>query len=340
MGRAAIQLRGGLLTAPLFIVLVMSGCAKERSLGEGLYARVNTTKGEILLSLEYEKTPLTVINFTGLAEGKLGGGKPFYNGLTFHRVVEDFMIQGGDPTGTGSGGPGYSFPDEIDNSLTFSSPGILAMANAGPGTNGSQFFITRVVTDWLQGNHTIFGRVVEGQEVVDTIVQGDKIKSVKILRIGPKAKAFQNDQASFDKALASLEEETKAAREEKQKGDLAKVEAQWPDAQVSSSGIRYIVLQEGRGAKPAPNTEVSVHYEGRLLDGTKFDSSLDRGEPFSFPVGAGRVIPGWDEMIQDMAKGEKRTIIIPPELAYGERGASGVIPPNAWLVFEVETVDF
>ncbi len=315
---------------------------------DGLYAKIATAKGDILLKLYYTKTPLTVINFVGLAEGtlQLGGatqplGRPFYDGLTFHRVIANFMIQGGCPLGTGTGGPGYTFPDEIDSSLRHDSPGILSMANAGPGTNGSQFFITHVPTPHLDGKHTVFGKVVDGQDVVDKIDRGDVIKSVTIIRVGKEAEAFKTDQAAFDAALSSIKErEGKILQEQKEKIEKL-IKEQWPKAVETKSGLFYQVEQKGEGDPPAPGTVISAHYTGRLLVGNrKFDSSYDRGEPISFPVGTGRVIPGWDEALSQMTKGEKRTLIIPPDLAYGERGAGGVIPPNAWLVFDVELVSF
>ncbi len=171
-------------------------------LSDGLYAQMDTSKGTIILQLEYEKTPITVANFVGLAEGTKpystdGGepedqdGRPYYDGLVFHRVIPDFMIQGGCPDGVGSGGPGYKFDDEIDDTLQHDGPGIFSMANAGPGTNGSQFFITHVATPWLDGKHTVFGRVIEGQDVVDAIEQGDEIKAVKIVRQGETAGTFK-----------------------------------------------------------------------------------------------------------------------------------------------------
>lgn len=167
---------------------------KKPKLEKGMYAEMTTSKGVILLQLEFEKTPLTVANFVGLAEGKLENsarkGKPYYDSLKFHRVIKDFMIQGGDPEGTGRGGPGYKFKDEIVEGLKHDKPGILSMANAGPKTNGSQFFITHKATPWLDGKHTVFGHVISGQEVVDAIVQNDYIVKLKIIRKGKAAKKF------------------------------------------------------------------------------------------------------------------------------------------------------
>ena len=332
------------LTGMLLISIIMSACAADKSkLSDGLYALIDTNRGEILISLEYEKTPMTVINFTGLAEGKMETSVkdgPFYDGLKFHRVIDNFMVQGGDPQGTGSGGPGYKFADEIDDSLVFDGPGKLAMANAGPGTNGSQFFITHVETPWLQGKHTIFGTVIEGQDVVDSIKQNDSIKTVEIIRVGAKAEAFENDQDAFDAYQADQAAAAQKKMEESQKAVLEEIKVKWPDAQVSDSGIRYIIEKEGSGDKPSVGTKVTAHYTGMFMDGRKFDSSVDRGQPFDLQVGVGQVIRGWDETLLDMKKGEKRTIILPPELAYGSSGAGGVIPPNAWLVFEVELLDF
>lgn len=315
---------------------------------DGLYAKITTAKGDILLKLHYNKTPLTVINFVGLAEGTLnlgGSGKPvgakFYNGLTFHRVIANFMIQGGCPLGTGTGGPGYTFPDEFDPSLRHDGPGVLSMANAGPGTNGSQFFITHVATPHLDDKHTVFGRVVEGQDVVNKIDKGDVIKEITIIRIGKEAETFKTDQAAFNAALAAIKEREAAATKAQQDKIKKMIKEQWPKAVQTDSGLYYQVEQKGEGTLPAAGTMIKAHYTGRLLLGNrKFDSSYDRGEPIAFPVGTGRVIRGWDEALSQMSKGEKRTLIIPPELAYGERGAGGVIPPNAWLVFDVELVSF
>lgn len=341
-----------LLFLLLPLLLLCSGqpasSAEEKKMKDGLYAKITTAKGDILLRLHSNKTPLTVINFVGLAEGTLhlgGSGKPtgakFYNELTFHRVIANFMIQGGCPLGTGTGGPGYTFPDEFDPSLRHDGPGVLSMANAGPGTNGSQFFITHVATPHLDDKHTVFGRVIEGQEVVNKIDKGDVIKEITIIRVGKEAESFKTDQAAFNAALAAIKEHETTAVKAQQEKIKKMIKEQWPKAVQTNSGMYYQVEQKGEGKPPAAGTTIKAHYTGRLLLGNrKFDSSYDRGEPIAFPVGTGRVIRGWDEALSQMTKGEKRTLIIPPELAYGERGAGGVIPPNAWLVFDVELVSF
>ena len=326
-------------------------------LTDGLYARVQTTKGNIMIKLEFEKTPLTVANFVGLAEGTKkfdaqgrAAGKPYYDGLSFHRVIDNFMIQGGCPLGTGTGGPGYRFADEIDPTLKHVGPGILSMANAGPGTNGSQFFITHKATPWLDGKHTVFGKVLgaDDQKVVNAIAKGDKIVKVTIVRVGDKAKAFKGDEAHYAKIMKDKEAEKKAAFAERMKKEKEQIEAliakykkeNNADVVTTKSGLKYLVLKAGAGEAPKAGTRISAHYTGTLADGKKFDSSRDRGQPIQFPVGKGFVIPGWDEALSQMKKGERRILIIPSDLAYGERGAGGVIPPFATLVFDVELVDF
>jgi peptidylprolyl isomerase len=313
----------------------------DAALGNGLFARITTSRGDIVVRLEFQKTPLTVCNFVALAEGKMdvSRGKPFYNGLNFHRVVPNFMIQGGDPLGNGRGGPGYRFPDEFDSTLKHDGPGILSMANAGPGTNGSQFFITHIATPHLDGHHTVFGRVVEGQNVVNAIQQGDKIERITIIRNGPGANAFKADQAAFDNLLKDASAAAASKLQARRDTDIAQITAKYPNTQTSPTGVRYIIQKEGRGAKPAAGKTVSVNYKGMLLSGKVFDDSALRGRPLEFPVGTGRVIPGWDEMVLDMKVGEKRLAIIPPELAYGEQDVgNGTIPPNSFLVFEMELV--
>ena len=326
----------------LFIVLLSSiffiSCSATKK-DDGMYAKIITNKGEIVLSLHYDKTPLTVANFICLAEGLMPDiQKPFYDGLEFHRVIPDFMIQGGCPLGNGTGDPGYKFADEFHDSLRHDGPGILSMANSGPNTNGSQFFITHKETPWLDNRHSVFGRIdqndTKSQLVVDSIVQGDFIEKVIILREGKEAKNF-NALEVFNAAKAEAQQKEKERQkfEKQQLIDISK------GATETSSGLLYFILNEGNGDKPKQGSNVSVHYSGYLLDGTKFDSSYDRGQPITFPIGAGRVIKGWDEGIALLSVGSKAKFIIPSHLAYGERGAGGVIPPNATLIFEVELVD-
>ncbi len=305
---------------------------------DGLYAKFNTTKGSILINLEYKKTPGTVGNFVGLAEGNLENkaipqGKPYYNGLKFHRVIPDFMIQGGDPQGTGAGGPGYQFDDEIHPELKHDGPGVLSMANAGPGTNGSQFFITHVETAWLDGKHTVFGKVVEGQDVVDAIAQGDAIDSVEIIRVGEEAESF-NAVETFRKFNGAKAEREAAA----QKAEEQLLEELATGFDKTDSGLRYKIIQKGDGVQAEKGKTVSVHYKGSLSDGTVFDSSYKRNQPIDFPLGMRQVIAGWDEGIALLQVGDKARFVIPPSLGYGERGAGGVIPPNATLIFDVELV--
>lgn len=304
----------------------------------GIYAQITTSKGVILLKLTYDKTPATVANFVALAEGNQPNqqkpeGVPYYDGLTFHRVIPDFMIQGGCPLGTGTGDPGYRFDDEFHPSLKHNKPGILSMANAGPGTNGSQFFITHVPTPWLDGKHTVFGEVVEGQNVVDSIAQGDKIEKVEILRVGEAAQqwdalaAFKHFNESKAERLAQEKRAAEAAFAKEVEG-FSKTE----------SGLYYQITEHGNGEQPQKGQYVAVHYTGMLLDKTVFDSSYRRREPIEFKVGVGQVISGWDEGIMLLHQGDKARLVIPAELAYGSRGAGGVIPPNAPLIFDVELV--
>ena len=308
-------------------------------MNNGIYAKFNTTKGEILVNLEFEKTPGTVGNFVALAEGNLENevkpqGTPYYNGLKFHRVIPDFMVQGGCPQGTGTGNPGYSFDDEFHPDLKHDRPGILSMANSGPATNGSQFFITHVPTDWLDNKHTVFGNVVEGQEIVDLVSQGDTLDSIEIVRVGDAAEKFNAIEAfrSFEGSR-----EARIADSIKTQDEILDTEAAGFDK--TNSGLRYKILQSGNGKQANKGDMVSVHYKGQLLDGTVFDSSYKRKQPIDFNVGLGQVISGWDEGIQLLKVGDKARFVIPSELAYGSQGAGSVIPPDAPLIFDVELVN-
>lgn len=306
---------------------------------DGIYAKFNTSKGSILVKLTHDLTPGTVGNFVGLAEGNLENsvkpqGQKYYDGLKFHRVIPDFMIQGGCPLGTGTGDAGYKFDDEFHPSLRHDRPGVLSMANAGPGTNGSQFFITHVATPWLDGKHSVFGHVVEGQDIVDAVAQGDALESIEIIRVGEEAEKWNAVEAfrTFEGSRLKRIEEAKRQAEEAMEKLAAGFEK-------TESGLRYKIIQKGNGKKAEAGKTVSVHYQGSLENGKTFDSSYARKKPIEFPLGKGHVIEGWDEGIALLQVGDKARFVIPAYLGYGDRGAGGVIPPNATLVFDVELMD-
>ena len=305
----------------------------------GIYAKFNTTKGAILVRLTHDLTPGTVGNFVGLAEGNLENkikpqGNKYYDGLTFHRVIPDFMIQGGCPQGTGTGGPGYSFEDEFHPTLKHNRPGILSMANSGPASNGSQFFITHIPTDWLDNKHTVFGHVVEGQEIVDAVAQGDVLDTLEIIRVGEEAEkwnaieAFRTFEGARQKRIAAEKEAAEAKMEQLAAG-----------FDKTESGLRYKMIQKGSGKKAENGKTVAVHYEGSLENGKVFDSSYPRKKPIEFRLGQGQVIEGWDEGIALLQVGDKARFVIPSHLGYGSRGAGGAIPPNATLIFDVELME-
>ena len=328
---------------------IMFACKKNYpDLEDGIYAEFNTSMGTMLIKLTYEKTPVTVANFVALAEGNHPKvkdefkGMRFYDGIIFHRVMDNFMIQGGDPSGNGSGGPGYRFLDEINEELIHDKAGILSMANSGPGTNGSQFFITEVPTPWLDGKHTVFGFMVEGFEVHDKISnvktaianRPEKdivIKKLRILRVGSKAKEFDAPSTwnEMEPKLFILAEE----KRRKKLDDISKGFA------VTESGIRYNIKNSTKGKTPKKGNKVKVHYSGKLIDGDEFDSSYKANKPFEFNVEMGQVIKGWDESLKILKVGEKGTFIIPGDLGYGPKGYPGVIPPNATLIFEIELLE-
>lgn len=352
----------------LFSLLISLAACKEKSsadtqliaenytpftANQDMIAVFYTSKGIIKVGLEFAKCPMTVANFVSLVEGTAANkngkiGKPFYDGLTFHRVVKDFMIQGGDPYGDGTGNTGYLFPDEINSDLRHDGPGILSMANSGPNTNSCQFFITHVKTDFLDGKHTVFGKVIEGQKIVDSIAIGDKIDSIRILRNSVEAKSFDankvfNSQKEILKQKLLSEQQSKFG--EQQSTSTYRdfeifVKKAYPNAVKTPSGLYYYKTTTTEEAQAMPGSVVKVHYRGSLISGKVFDESYSRKEPLQFPLGAGKVIPGWDEGIALLRKGEKATLIIPSYLAYGSQGIQGVIEPNSALIFDVQLVDF
>ena len=326
------------------IMILVLALVTSLNAADGLFANIKTTKGDIKLKLEFEKTPLTVANFVGLAEGTKKNdekplGTPYYDGLQFHRVIPNFMIQGGCPQGRGTGDPGYKFADEFDSSLKHSGPGVLSMANSGPRTNGSQFFITHVKTPWLDNKHTVFGRVLKGQDVVDAIRKGDKIISVKIERVGAKAKAFKGDEAHFVEIQKSAGERAKKKEMAANKEIYDLIAKEYPKAKLNEHGVWVEILKEGQGEGVPAKANVEVHYRGKFMSGLEFDSSYKRNQTAKFPIGRGRLIKAWDLSIPGMKKGEKRLMIVPPSLGYGSR-AVGPIPANSFLIFEIEMVDF
>lgn len=360
----------------LVLFMVSTACgqkAAKQKLEKGIYAKITTKRGTILLQLYPEKAPLTVANFVGLAEGNLTVfdsikiKKPFYDGLTFHRVISkangdrmDFMIQGGDPAGNGSGGPGYQFWNETSKELKHDK-GVISMANAGPNTNGSQFFITIAPQHHLDGKYNVFGRVLSGQDVVDKTLKGDTILSVKIIRKGLKYKWFYNPTKEWKKAYDVL-----AAKHEKERLEKEKMKAQnkvrlaeakskskeeyktyfyelikkeHPDAKQTSSGLVYVVKKKGEGTPPQKGDKVSLHYYGKLVFGEKFDSSYDRNRPLTFNYKVTNLIPGFNEGVGLATQGEEIDLYIPYFLAYGVRGRGRTIPPYSDLIFQIKMLE-
>jgi len=325
---------------------------KKDRLENGIYAFFNTQKGEIVCKLETEKAPMTVANFVGLSEGKFEVmdtlyKKPFYRNMKFHRVINPFMIQGGDPTGSGLGGPSYRFFDEANNGLKHDVPGVLSMANSGPNTNGSQFFITHVSTPHLDGKHTVFGKVIKGQDVVNTIVQDDSVFAITIKRVGKSARKF-NASETFKFVYDSINKvkDDEAAELLKIKGMSTDeyntyfyelVKAKFTDAQQTASGLVYVIDEKGNEKRAVEGSNLSMHYKGTFFkNDKKFDSSYDRNTPMDFSYKTNRMIPGFEEGIALIGKEGKAKLFIPYHLAYGTKGRGDAMPPYADLVFEIE----
>ena len=307
--------------------------SKYTDLDNGLYADIETNKGDILVKLYQEDTPLTVANFVSLAEGTKPNvsdslkERNFYDGLKFHRVLKNFMIQGGDPAGAGSGGPGYKFEDEFPKDslgklvYTHDSAGVLSMANSGPGTNGSQFFITHKDTPWLNGKHTIFGNVEKGQNVVDSIAKNDVINHVSVIRIGREAKRFDAAKVfteELKKSIASKEKRAKqlaekeAARYQKFLVDQKVCEEKQgvKKAKKTASGLKILTLKKGRGKKVTKTATITVNYTLTLADGKKIQTTVGKN-PFVFVMEKQPMIAGFTEGILKMRTGGKCRLFIP-----------------------------
>jgi DUF1680 family protein/cyclophilin family peptidyl-prolyl cis-trans isomerase len=328
---------------------------------EEIYARLNTSKGVILLSLEFEKAPLTTANFVGLAEGTIENGvfplgRPFFNGSRFHRVVPGHVIQAGAPDREGAEETDYTFPNEIIPGLSHDQEGILGMANSGPHTNSSQFYITLADRSYLDGDYTVFGRVVEGMEVVKSIVQGDVIWTVEIERLGPLANAFRPDTASFRRQVQTAKEHQARADALRQKEEDLIIRTNWPKAVATPSGLKYIVRQEGRGVPPEKDVWLKVLYSGMTLDGKQFYSGAEAGRPrpdppaqdFLYMPGRTDLTPALESALSGMKTGEKRTVIAPAAMAYGRSGFYAkqrpgekrfVISPGSTLIYDLELLD-
>ena len=340
-----------------------------QNLENGLYADIQTDKGNILLQLTYEDTPITVANFVSLAEGsnlyvkQQYRKKPYYDGLKFHRVVKNYIIQGGDPDGTGRGGPGYSFEDELpvnDNAellLKHDKAGTLAMANGGPDTNGSQFYITHKPTPNLDGGYTVFGHVVQGQKVVDSIVKDDVMNTIEIIRIGKNAKKF-NAAKIFNGYFKRLEEEAKEKIEAMKKAKeafLKRKNEYEAKAEVLPSGLKIYFEKKGNGTQPKIGSKVNVTYAGYFTTGDLFDSNskeiatlFNKYDKRRDAKGGykpvvmnyspdSRLVAGFREGLLSMKVGDKAMLMIPSHLAYGSQGY-GPIPPDSDLIFELEIV--
>ncbi len=349
----------------LIILIINFSCnMSQKNNNDTIYASIETSKGIIKTQLFFNLTPVTVANFISLAEGENKEvsdqykGKKYYNGITFHRVIPDFMIQGGDPTGTGSGSPGYNFKDEFVDELKHDSAGILSMANAGPGTNGSQFFITHKETPWLDGAHTVFGNVVEGQDIVDKIEQGDSIINIEIIRQGNSAKKF-NAPKIFTNHFKEEEKRKKEKEKalEKLKKDVSKIHSDLKEKSTETeTGLKFFINEKGDGDMVDENKVILTHYAVYFEDGNLLDTSiLEIAEKFNMfdnrraqaggyspieaKVGAkDMMIQGFKEGLKLLKTGDKATLFLPYYLAYGETESRG-IPAKSNLIFEVEIVD-
>jgi cyclophilin family peptidyl-prolyl cis-trans isomerase len=351
-----------ILVLALLLSSLAPGC-RGAKYPEGLYAEVTTNKGLIIIKLEYEKTPMTAANFVGLAEGTIDNaafpaGRPFFDGTKWHRVVPGHVVQCGIPVGGKAEDPGYEFPNEIVlPDLNHGRAGMVNMANGGPHTNASQWCITLGDRSYLDGDYTVFGSVVKGLDVVMSLVQGDEVRTVRIVRIGKKARAFRPTTDPFRAMVEDAKACVVKADAEKKAKEEELVRANWPGAVAEESGLRDIIQNPGTGRLPVTGDTVKATFSGSApLAGKSFVSTADQGkpywgqapEPFELTVGKPCVNPGLDATIARMKKGEKRLVIVPAEMGYKANGFYAkqrpgekrfVISPNTLLVYVVEVLD-
>ncbi len=326
-----------IMRALLVIFSLLFSLLSFANLDDGIYALIKTNKGDIIVALAYEKAPLTVMNFIALSEGSKKSNKepgiPFYDGITFHRVIDDFMIQGGDPQGDGRGGPGYQFVDEFSD-LKHDQPGVLSMANSGPNTNGSQFFITHVPTPWLDGKHSVFGLVSEGMSVVNSIEQGDIIESISIERIGDQANQFIANEVSFHEQIEKANASLRAKQELRQKEFENYVTTSYPGFKKSNLGYFTTINKSGNDKQPNDGQVVSVDISFKADNGQIL---REAGSPIKFILGSGQIISFIDNNIRDMSIGENRKIIVTYKDVFGDNPPDRVdSPPISILIFELE----
>lgn len=367
----------------LFLLLTATTSCKEKypDLEDGLYAEFVTNKGVMVAKLEYEKVPVTVANFVALAEGNHPmvkeeyKGKKYYDSLTFHRVMNKFMIQGGDPLASGTGEPGYKFDDEFHPDLRHDRPGILSMANPAPNANGSQFFITEVPYPSLDNRHAVFGELVIGLDVQDSIsnVQVERgtnkpiepvyTLEVNIIRKGSSAKAFDAPKVFVEESskIAQRQEERKAKlrKEAEAKSEIAKASFLKKNEELkgrridSPTGMAMIFTNESGGVKPNPTEKVLINCAGYFENGElfyttwkevaqkngKYDERMDQQNGYQpFPMiynETAGLVHGFREAMLNMNVGDKARVFIPSFLGYGETGR-GSIPPNVDLIFDIE----
>ena len=336
-------MRTSAIFAIMTVALASAACSTpDRDLPNGLYAEIQTAKGDIVIELFDERAPATVMNFVGLAEGAIDNthapGEPYFDGLTFHRVEPGFVIQGGDPKGDGTGGPGYRFPTETHPELVHDRPGIVAMANSGPDTNGSQFYITMAPTPHLDGGYNVFGEVVDGMDVVGSIEAGDRMRRVSILRVGDEAEDYAPSQESFDALVADIRAERERQREDARQAALDALRDEYPGlAEYEDTGLLLAEVRAGSGAPPQQGDEVAVHIVWSLPDGRQLDSTRDRGEPERFVYMQNRLIRGLEIAIGTMSVGERTVAVVPPELWGSNRPP--MIPEDSHVVFDIERLE-